>query len=437
MFRPSVQNLRLLQLYVDNQDLEDRRLAGLLVHLRHQQQLAAERRQRRPRSCWVKPWKTQERKEDQSPYFQLMRELEHHDVPAFIRYLRFQPEMFHEMEHRLHNPCSRVFTFMRRPLEVGERIAITLRYLATGETFRSLAFSFRLGNATVSRLIPQVCEAIITEFGPEVMPSDRSEADWVETANEFERLWNFPHVLGAIDGKHVAITKPAHGGSVYYNYKKFHSIIFLAIVDAHYKFLEVDIGRNGAASDAQVFNHSDMRQAIEDETAGLPGRAPIHPDDGAIPYYFIGDDAFALKTWLMKPYSRRGLKYEEKIFNYRLSRARRVVENAFGILVKRFRCLLKTLEVGPDKAATIVLACVILHNLMRIRYPRMQQRAGDRLDNRGRIMRGTWRNDDQLVGGQNLPGGNYGAREAKELRNYLRDHFNSPRGSVPWQYRMV
>ncbi len=324
MFRPNVQNLRLLQLWVDDQDLQDRRLAGLLVYLRHRQQAAAEqRRQRRqrPRSCWVQPWKTQQRKEEQSAYFQLMRELELHDVPAFIRYLRFEPEMFHEMEHRLHNPCSRVDTYMRRPLEVGERIAITLRYLATGETFRSLAFSFRLGNSTVSQLIPQVCDAIIREFGPEVMPSDRSEADWVQTAKEFERLWNFPHVLGAIDGKHVAITKPRRAGSTFYNYKKFHSIIFLAIVDAHYKFLEVDIGRNGSASDAQVFNHSAIKEAIEDGTAGLPPNDRIHQDDGRIPYFFIGDDAFALKPWLMKQYSRRGLSRPEKIFNYQLSRA--------------------------------------------------------------------------------------------------------------------
>ena len=105
--------------------------------------------------------------------------------------------------------------------------------------------------------------------------------------------------------------------------------------------------------------------------------------------------------------------------------------------MKRFPCLLKTLEVGPEKASTIVMACVVLHNLMRDRYPRMQQRAGDRLDNRVRIVRGDWRYGPQLVGGQNLPGGNYGTQEAKELHDYLRDHFNSARSSVPWQDRMV
>ena len=302
MFRPHVQNLRLLQLWVDQQDQDDRRLAGAMLYLRQRCQ-AATRRQHR-RTCWVKPWKTQEKKEEHSAYYQLLRDLEHHDVPGFIRYLRFKPAMFHEMEHHLHNACSRVDMFMRRPLEVGERIAITLRYLTTGETFRSLAFQFRLGNSTVSQLIPQVCEAIIREYGPEVMPLDRSPEDWKNVAEDFECIWNFPHVLGAIDGKHVAITCPPHGGSMFYNYKKFHSIVFLAIVDANYKFLDVDIGRDGSASDAQVFNHSEMKEAIESGDANLPAPERIHPDDGHVPYYFIGDDTFALKTWLMKPYSR-------------------------------------------------------------------------------------------------------------------------------------
>ena len=155
---------------------------------------------------------------------------------------------------------------------MGECIAITLRYLATGEKFCSLAFNFRLGNSTVSQLIPQVCDAIITKFGPKVMPSDRDAADWVETGKEFECLWNFPHVLGSIDGKHVANTCPPHGGSTFWNYQKFHSIVFLTIVDAHRQFLEVDTGWNVSASDAQVFNHSTIKEAIEDDTAGLPPR---------------------------------------------------------------------------------------------------------------------------------------------------------------------
>ena len=70
---------------------------------------------------------------------------------------------------------------------------------------------------------------------------------------------------------------------------------------------------------------------------GIPTPSPLPGDDKPIGYYIIGDDAFGMKTWLMKPFSRRSFENDERIFKYRLSRARRVVENAFGILAKRFR----------------------------------------------------------------------------------------------------
>ena len=72
----------------------------------------------------------------------------------------------------------------------------------------------------------------------------------------------------------------------------------------------------------------------------------------------------------MKPYSRMGLGHDERIFNYRLSRARRVVENAFGILANKFQCLLNaTVYKKTESVKSLVLACVMLHNLLRIRYP--------------------------------------------------------------------
>ena len=100
--------------------------------------------------------------------------------------------------------------------------------------------------------------------------------------------------MRAIDSKHLAIRRPKNGGSLYYNYKGFHSIILLALVDANYKFLWVDVGTNGSSSDAQIFNDCDLCLGIVDGTC------------------------------LMKPFSTRGLPDEERI----LSHARRVVENA-------------------------------------------------------------------------------------------------------------
>ena len=78
-------------------------------------------------------------------------------------------------------------------------------------------------------------------------------------------------------------------------------------------------------------------------------------------YFLLGDDAFSLLLWLVKPYSRWQLTREEKIANYRISRARRVVENSFG----RFRMLLTTIEQRPKVVRDIVVTCVVLHNMLR------------------------------------------------------------------------
>ena len=101
----------------------------------------------------------------------------------------------------------------------------------------------------------------------------------------------------------------------------------LALVDGQYKFRWVDAGTAGSCSDAQIFNASQLKRRIEDGRIGFPDPAPITQGGRDVPYFILADDAFALKTWLMKPYGRRMLTREERIANYRISRARRVVEN--------------------------------------------------------------------------------------------------------------
>ncbi|XP_060065165.1 putative nuclease HARBI1 [Ylistrum balloti] len=128
---------------------------------------------------------------------------------------------------------------------------------------------------------------------------------WWRVAKGFHKKWNFPHCVGAMDGKHIKC--PKHAGSLYYNYKEFHSIVIMALVDAHYKFLYVDIGASGAGSDARVFSETVLKDALENGTIGLPEPEPLPNDDRLMPYFVVGDDAFALKTWMMKPMPHRNM----------------------------------------------------------------------------------------------------------------------------------
>ena len=122
------------------------------------------------------------------------------------------------------------------------------------------------------------------------------------------------------------------------------------------------MGASGSSSDAQIFNHSKLRRKID--TLGLPPPEPLGPGGPNLHCFLLGDDAFALMPWLVKPYSRRQLTREERTANYSISRSSRVIENAFGILVRRFRVLLTTMEQRPKVVRDIMLTCVVLHNML-------------------------------------------------------------------------
>lgn len=226
-------------------------------------------------------------------------------------------------------------------------MAITLWFLATGNSYHSLAFDFRVAHNTISLFVPQVCRAIVDEYREHGFDTPSTPDEWRRVAEAFSDRWNFPHCCGAIDGKHVAIEKPKKSGTVYYNYKGFFSIVLLAVVDAQYKFLWADVGSPGSDSDCRIFNRMQLEPSLGRGTIRFPEPDPLPNDDLDSPYCLVGDDAFPLRTYLLKPYSKRYLDIDERIYN---SRARRVVENAFGILAMRFRCLLTTIAVVTDTA---------------------------------------------------------------------------------------
>ena len=268
--------------------------------------------------------------------------------------------------------------------------------------------------------------------------------EWECIAQQFSKQWNLHNCIGAMDGKHIMIRPPANSGSFYYNYKHRFSIVLLAVVDADYKFIYVDIGCNGRISDGGVFRECSLSKALEEKSLNIPAPSPLPGRSDPIPYMMVADEAFPLKEYIMKPYSQRNLTRENRIFNYRLSRARRIVESAFGILANRFRAISSPLALDPDKVELIVMACCSLHNFLRSRIAASNiYTPQGSLDSEDRETHaevpGEWRQGADIERWMpvELQSSNNYSTSAKNLRDYLRDYYNSKEGEVPWQWNMI
>ena len=209
------------------------------------------RRQRRRERMWVAQW-LQERQE-QGAWQNLIPTLARTAPLQYKNTLRIDEGLFEEILERIQPYIQKETTRWRLPIEPGLRLAITLRFLATGDSYVSLGLLFRVHRTTIGKIIYETCEAIIRAYLKETIKMPTTPEGWKDIARGFSVRWNFEHALGAIDGKHIRIVAPARSGSYYFNYKGYHSMVLLGVVDADYKFIYVSVGANGATCDAQVF----------------------------------------------------------------------------------------------------------------------------------------------------------------------------------------
>uniref|UniRef100_A0A3Q3DET4 DDE Tnp4 domain-containing protein n=1 Tax=Hippocampus comes TaxID=109280 RepID=A0A3Q3DET4_HIPCM len=226
---------------------------------------------------------------------------------------RMSKEAFGYVCEKLRPSLSHITTAMRMPISVEKWVTITLWKLATNTCYRTIGHFFGV-----------TCSAIVSEMSQDLIKWPR---------------WGFPQVLGAIDGTHIPIIRPHDCHTDYYNRKGFYSVIMQAVVDSSYRFIDIFI----------VFTNSPLYQ----NRTSVP-----------VPLVLLGDAAYPLSTRLMKPFSDNGrLTQPQKEFNYKHSRARMVVENAFGRLKGGWRILLKTQDTHLVNFKNIVAACCTLHNL--------------------------------------------------------------------------
>ena len=412
--------------------------------IQEQEQEKQIRRRRARKSFWICPFLRLGK--EYGAYYTLMVEFEQNDLKKYINFLRMSPEMFQELLDMCRPHLQKHTTNFREPLPPGLKLAVTLRFLATGMSYVSLMYLFRVAKNTICNFIPHTCHVIWYVLRDYIkLPS--TEAEWTEVADLFQKRWNFPNCLGAVDGKHCRIRSPAHSGSKFFNYKKSFSIVLMAVVDANYSFLYCNTGAYGRSADGGIWGECDLgadldhdldpQFADEARKLPLPPDRPYSGDDQPMPFAFVGDDAFALSRVMQKPFSKRNLTREERIYNYRLSRARRVVENAFGIMANRWRILLTNMCVLPERADKIVNACCVLHNWLRVKRPSYTNSLVDREDPvTHEVIPGEWHDDVALRSLEKMKSRN--AKEAaKAQRQYTSQWVNSEAGSVPWQDRMI
>ncbi|XP_018304028.1 putative nuclease HARBI1, partial [Mycetomoellerius zeteki] len=361
---------------------------------------------------------------------------------GFHNYFRMSATKLEELLHLVQPYLSKEY-YIRQPIAVEEKLMLTLRYLASGDSMTSMHYQYLVGLTTISIIISETCAVLWKTLCPLVLSSTVNTEEWLHIAKTFSDTWNFPHCIGAIDGKHVVIQCPNNCESMYYNYKNSHSLVLLAICDADYVFQFVDIGAYGRRSDGGIFKDSIMGTKLENKQLNVPEAAPISDErETPLPYCIVGDEAFPLTTYLLRPYpGKQKITPQKRIFNYRLSRARRVIENCFGILVSKWRIFRKPIIASVSTTTHIIQAAIVLHNWLRKNdlnncpnLPYVEPYLVDQESEIGSAISGTSRDVAGTTAFFDITraGTNTSTRTAMEVREEFCAYFNNE-GAVTWQ----
>ncbi|XP_015376078.1 PREDICTED: putative nuclease HARBI1 [Diuraphis noxia] len=242
----------------------------------------------------------------------------------------------------------------RTPISIDRRLLLTLWVLANEkETFRSVAERFGVSESSAHRIFTSTVNDI-HNLRHEYIVWPRG-AERVRNSLGFQNLRNipFPGAFAAVDCTHIRISGNIKDNS-YLNRNRYHSVNLQAVCDFDGLFIDAFVGFPGSCHDAFVFSNSPLYQALEDNPRLLL------PNE----HYILGDSAYPLKKYLMKPYRRSILMSpEQKFFNTVLSSSRTCIEQAFGSLKGRFRRLKGIESTDITFISKTTVACCILHNL--------------------------------------------------------------------------
>ncbi|KAK0139039.1 Protein ALP1-like [Merluccius polli] len=224
-----------------------------------------------------------------------------------------------------------------------------------GASYRVVSRVFGMPRSTVHRIVHRVTGEVVA-IRHKVIHFPKTAEDLAAVTRGFAGLARhraFLKAAGAIDGCHVRI-KPPSGpdGHCYLNRKLFSSIILQAVCDHQGRFVDVYVGWPGSVHDSRVLRHSPLYRQV------------VYPPPG---HFILADGGYPCLQHplpLITPYKRPLQGVGPQRFNGHHSRARSIIERAFGMMKTRFRAIfLQALEVHHTFVPQVITACAVLHNI--------------------------------------------------------------------------
>ena len=270
----------------------------------------------------------------------------------FVEFYRISKSLFGEILEKVYSSilsCSAAGD----SIDPAKKLALTLRYIATGDDFTTLAHLFGVGQSTVRTIICDVTYSIATNpFFKSLVRFPSEEEEFYKISKEFFDMFQFPDCVGAVDDTHIKIQKPRVDPTSYFDYKKDYSVHLQAVCDSRTRILFYHIGAPGRNNDGGVAEMSGFNDILRS------GRIPEK-------YHIVGDPAFALHDNLLNRYPGLHLLPWESRYNYRQSRVRMIVESLFGRLKGKWRVLINPMPFRDlEMINRIILTCVLLHNFL-------------------------------------------------------------------------
>jgi hypothetical protein len=230
------------------------------------------------------------------------------------------------------------------------------------------------GGSTIRKHMDRFAEAVIHVYYLKEVKFPETAEEVLTITTWFRRHRSLPMTMGGMDGKHFTTTAGKRGNwAATKNWKGGNSLNVLAMATAEYLFCWISDFHDGSTTDGRIWGASKQCYKLLDGVSWPPKGTLCDNVVGAwIKPYICVDAAFAGTEYTLRPFPRSNLTYPQQIFNKLQSGARMVIEQAWGMVVNKFRCLLYSLPFAANhktdwrrKMRNIVLACLILHNICR------------------------------------------------------------------------